>query len=359
MGAEIILRKSYNAVKNGYNRFVIPRKFKKEIDSHLRNNKDDEIPHLSKEQQNEVESFWGKYGISLSSLEWHRFYYSKAGIEDPRFVPEDVFHQIIRPRMNDIHLAAAWSDKAFTDWVVRDVKTVNSVVRCVNGRLLDENYRLINVSEADRILNSYEALVIKPTMFTDTGKNVVLQNAPFDVSEIALKYGKYFVIQIPLKQHREYSKLNESSVNTLRIDTVLFDDRAFAVSAFIKVGQPGEFTDNGGGANRIFIGIRNGRFTDFAYDHDCNKTYQIPSKYEFAGKTVPFFNEMCEAVEKAHSYIPHFGLAFWDVAVDENGEPTIVEMNLRYPDTHVPQVGSGPFFGEYTEEVLKYINKNK
>ena len=64
---------------------------------------------------------------------------------------------------------------------------------------------------------------------------------------------------------------------------------------------------------------------------------------------------MCAAVEKAHSYVPHFGLAFWDVSVDSNGQPTIVEMNLRYPDTFIPQVGSGPFFGEFTEDVLRYL----
>lgn len=340
-----------------YRNFALSRTFNKEIKEHINDSSEPIISALSPAQEKDIKEYWDQFGISIKSTEWHRYYYSKTGILNPRFVPDNVFHQLIRPRMNDIHLAVAWSDKSFTDHVVHDVKTVKSVLRCVNGRLLDEDFRLLDPKTANANLNKYEQLVIKPTMLTDTGKNVTLQSAPFDVLAIAKKYGKNYVVQLPFKQHNELAALNESSVNTVRINTVLFDDKAHATSAFIKVGQPGEFTDNGGGKNRIFIGISDGKYSDFAYDHDCNKFYSIPTGQLFANKPVPYYREMCRAVEKAHSYIPHFGLAFWDVSADEYGEPTIIEMNLRYPDTYVPQVGSGPFFGEYTDDLLKYLRK--
>ncbi len=221
-----------------------------------------------------------------------------------------------------------------------------------------QTFQLIDRKTANRIMNEYEALVLKPTMLTDTGKNVVLQSGPFDISVIINRYGKNFVVQIPLKQHPDMALLNESSVNTVRIDTVLFDTEAHALSGFVKVGRPGDFTDNGGGEqDRVFIGIHNGHFQDFAIDHDCNRFYSIPSGYEYAGKKVPFYEDMCRAVEQAHKAVPHFGLAFWDISVDMNGEPTIIEMNLRYPDSYIPQVASGPFFAEYTDDVLRYIQR--
>ncbi len=343
-------------------RYYKQRKFrirhKKAIESHIRKATDGPIPELSSEQKQAAEAYWSRYGITLSSTEWHRYYYAKTGREDPRFVPDDVFHRVIRPRMNDINLAAAWSDKAYTDWVVRDVKTVESVVRGVNGRLLDREFGLIDRKTANRIMNEYPTLVFKPTMFTDTGKNIELAQAPFEIDDIIARYGKNFVVQIPLRQHPDMALLNESSVNTMRINTVLFDDKAYAVSGFVKAGQPGDFTDNGGGdAHRIFLGIQDGHYTDFAFDHDCNKFYSLPNGYAFAGQKIPFFEEVCRAAEKAHTRVPHFGMAFWDMAVDVNGEPTIVEMNLRYPDSYFPQIASGPFFGERTEDVLKYISR--
>ena len=336
----------------------LDKKFRTAIETHFRKTTDMEIPELTSVQKQEVEAYWKAYGITLSTTDWHRYYYAKTGMHDPHFVPDDVFHRIIRPKMNDIILAAAWSDKAYTDWVVRGVKTVRSVVRCVNGRLLNERFELIDRKTANTIMNEHDALVFKPTMLTDTGKNVVLAHAPFEINDIVARYGKYFVVQIPLKQHPDMALLNESSVNTVRIDTVLFDTQAHALTAFVKAGRPGDFTDNGGGEkDRVFIGIRDGHYAGFAFDHDCNRFSSIPSGFAFAGQKVPFFEEMCRAVEKAHVAVPHFGLAFWDVSVDVNGEPIIVEMNLRYPDSYVPQIAGGPFFGDYTDDVLKYISK--
>lgn len=358
MGPMKIVKKAARKLKNSYKNRKLDQKFSRAIKTHFEKTTDTDFPELTAAQKREAEDYWKSFGISLSSTDWHRYYYAKTGTVDPRFVPDDVFHRIIRPKMNDIRMAASWSDKAYTDWVVRGVKTVRSVVRCVNGRLLNEQFQLIDRKDADRILNSFEALVLKPTMLTDTGKNVVLAHAPFSIDDIIARYGRFFVAQIPLKQHPDMALLNESSVNTIRIDTVLFDTEAHALTAFVKAGRPGDFTDNGGGEkDRVFIGIRDGRYADFAFDHDGNKFYSIPSGYAFAGQEVPCYRELCRAVERAHTAIPHFGLAFWDVTVDDNGEPTIVEMNLRYPDSYVPQIAAGPFFGAYTEEVLEYIKR--
>ena len=355
MGLNKTAKRIINSATSYHREYQYRKKFQRAIGEHLEKTTDMVIPELTASQKHDVEDYWKGHGITLSSMDWHRFYYAKTGMIDPRFVPDDVFHRIIRPKMNDYQLGAAWSDKAYTDWVVRDVKTVRSVVRCVNGRLLNEQYELIDRKATNIILNSYETLVLKPTMFTDTGKNVILAHAPFSINDIIAHYGRFFVVQIPLKQHPEMALLNESSVNTIRIDTILLGMEAHSVSAFVKAGQPGEFTDNGGGEKRIFIGIRDGKYVDYAIDHDCNRFYTIPSGYSFAKQAVPFFKEMCAAAEKAHTHVAHFGLAFWDMSVDVNGEPTIVEMNLRYPDSYIPQVASGPFFGNYTDEVLSYI----
>lgn len=351
-------RKTIKRALGTYRENQSKKRFQTAIQRHIQKTTDTAIPELSAEAKQEALAYWRERGIELSSTEWHRYYYAKTGNIDPRFVPDDVFHRVIRPRMNDIHMAAAWSDKAYTDWVVRDVKTVRSVLRCVNGRLLNEQFELIDRKAANVILNSYEALVLKPTMFTDTGKNVVLAHAPFAIDDILAKYGRFFVVQIPLRQHPDMALLNESSVNTIRVDTVLFDKEAHAIPAIVKVGRPGDFTDNGGGdKQRVFLGVNHGCYTDFAFDHDCNKFYSLPNGFAFAGQKIPFLREICRAAEKAHTRVPHFGLAFWDMSVDVNGEPVIVEMNLRYPDSYIPQVASGPFFGDYTEEVLKYIQK--
>lgn len=320
---------------------------------------DTDIQKLSEEQIKEIRAFWSRNGIENIPLDWHKLLYSITGKQKPEFIPEIIFQQIVRPAMNDYTFAGVWSDKAYIDYFIRGVKTARSIVRNVNGRFLDEHFNLITIQEAQTIVDQYMKLVIKPSTYTDTGKGVCLLSAPFNLPELVNKYKKNFVIQLPLKQHSDMSKLNPSSINTIRINSVLFETEAHVMSAFVKVGQMGEFADNSG-KERYFIGIHeDGSFFDYAIDHDLNRYKKIPSGYDFANQKIPCYDKVCRAIEKAHKCIPHFGLAFWDVCVNEDGEPVIVEVNLRYPDGTIPQAAGNPFLGKYTKEVMEYIKQKK
>lgn len=315
----------------------------------------DAVPELTAPQIAEIREFWGAYGYKDVPLQWHRFYYAKTGMIRPDFIPAPFFFQDIKPAMNDVGYGAVWSDKAYLDFFLKGTPTVECVLRNVNGRWLDADHRLISEKQAEETLSRFEELVVKPAVDTNTGKGVVLLRSPFSLEKIKESHGRNFVVQIPLRQHPEMAKLNESSVNTIRVNSVLLQDEAHVMSAFVKVGQAGAFADNSG-HDRRFIGIReDGTFMDYAIDHDYNKYDAIPSGYDFAGRKIPSFDKICRTVEEAHRKIARFGFAFWDVCVSESGEPVIVEMNLKNPDSMVPQVCSGPFFGRYTEEILKFI----
>ncbi len=317
------------------------------------------IPPLTEEEKNEIAGYWNKYGLSFP-LDWHRFYYGTTGIKDVRYIPEPVFQIDVKPYFNNRGAGLIWGDKSYTDLFVRGVPVVRSVVRNVSGHFLDEKFQLISFEQAAAAADRYDRLVVKPTLHTDTGKGVKLLEAPYDLKAIDLEYKKNYVLQIPLVQHEEMALLNASSINTIRINSVLLDDKAHVMSAFVKVGQAGEFADNAG-HDRYFIGITaEGRFCDYAIDHDLRKYQEIPSGFRFAGKEVPSFRKACRTAEKAHECLPHFGFVFWDVAIDQEGEPVIVEANLRYPDTVIPQTsGAGALLGDYTEEILNKYLKEK
>lgn len=340
-----------NGLKRAWNNDLkLVRKITREYDI--------KIPELNEKEQQQISAYWMQYGLEFSE-DWHRLLYGITGKHEVSFVAEPVFHQKIKPVYNDFKFASVWGDKAYTDYFIRDAKVVRSVVRNVNGRFLDEAFHVITMAEAAEIMHSYDSLVIKPSTMTDTGKGVKLLHKPYDLEELAKAYKKNFVIQLPLKQHAELAKLNASSVNTIRVNSVLLGTEAHVMSAFIKVGQTGQFADNNG-HERFFIGItEEGCFNDYAIDHDLKKYDRIPSGYAFAGQKVPSFDKVCAAIEKAHKNVAHFGFAFWDVSVDEFGEPVVIEVNLRYPDTVIAQATGSPFFGRYSDAVLSYYFENK
>ena len=317
------------------------------------------VPELSEADIREINEFWKPYLSKVPTL-WHKLFYAKTGTKRPDFVAKKVFNHNIRPQMNDSKLAGSWSDKAYLDYHVKGVRTPQCVVRNVSGRFLDENFRLISRDEAQEILNRYERLVIKPTMFTHTGMGVCLLQAPYDIGQIIKDYKKNYVIQLPVTQHPDMARLNASSVNTIRVNSVLFDTEAHVMSAFVKVGQTGEFADNSG-KDRFFIGIdtETGCFRNYAINHDLQVFHELPSGFDFKGQKIPNFQKLCEDICRAHQCLPHFGFAFWDVCVGEDGETIVIEVNLRSPEPTIAQAAGEPFLGKYTKRILDYIKGRK
>lgn len=354
MGAKDSAKKVFFTLLEGHRRrkyFKVIKKQYEEID--------EKIPVLTDAQKKSIKQYWAKYGYDVP-LDWHRFLYNRTGKEIVEFVPEQTFHQEIMPYMNDPKFVNIWSDKCYLDFFVNRVGTVQTVLRNVNGRYIDKDFNLISLEDAENMLNKqYESLVVKPSTETSTGKGVQLLKAPFDLKSLDQSYKRNFVFQIPLKQHEAFGKFNKSSVNTIRVNSVIMGTEIHIMSAFIKVGQAGKFADNSG-HDRFFIGIKNdGTFADYAINHDMKRFSELPSGYDFRNQPVLFYDKICETVKTAHACIPHFGFAFWDIAIKEDGTPVIIEVNLRHPNAIIAQATGRPFLGEYTESVLKLVNKRK
>lgn len=331
--------------------------FYKKILNQLIKKHNEKIKPLTDVQISQIKAYWNQFGIKIDA-DWHKLMYSITGMQTPCFLTEQAFHQDIKKHMNQPMFASVWGDKAYIDMFLKDVKAVRCVIRNVNGRFLDENFQLVDRNQVAQIISKYDSLVIKPSTNTHTGHGVKLLTQPYDLDSIIREYGKNYVIQIPLMQHEDMAKLNASSINTIRVNSVLFEKEAHVMSAFVKVGQAGEFADNHG-SNRFFVGIRNdGTYMDYAVDCNLNKYSSIPSGYAFAGKPVPYYEQLCKAIENAHQCIPHFGFAYWDVCIDASGIPVVVEINLRNPDTNIAQAACGPYFGEFTEPIMRYIAEN-
>ena len=45
----------------------------------------------------------------------------------------------------------------------------------------------------------------------------------------------------------------------------------------------------------------------------------------------------------------------WDFAVDESGEPVLIEMNINYGELDFHQLCNGPIFGDQTKEIVKEV----
>ena len=94
--------------------------------------------------------------------------------------------------------------------------------------------------------------------------------------------------------------------------------------------------------------------------NDCGYT-QKGERYDvhpFSEGFVPNFDKALEAVMRCHMHVPMFGVASWDIAIDAEGEPVLIEYNVGGAGIDIHQYNNGPLYGKYRERIIADAFKN-
>lgn len=164
------------------------------------------------------------------------------------------------------------------------------------------------------------------------------------------------VVQEPIKQCKELNSVNSSSVNTVRILTLLRNKEVKAYSAVLRMGIDGAKVDNASSGG-ITCGINSdGTLKDVAYSAKGVKYELHPtSGVNFGTIKIPSYGKAVDLVKSIHPRLGHFKLVSWDIAIDEYNEPVLIEANLHYGELDFHQLNNGPLFGDDTEEILNEV----
>ena len=152
----------------------------------------------------------------------------------------------------------------------------------------------------------------------------------------------YYVHTKIIEQHREINKINDKSVSTLRIISLITsENHPEIISAFMRFGVGNSVVDNASSGG-FFVGVNMKEGTlkkkgHYMLDYGGKVVHEHPdSGFTFEGFKVPYFKEACEEVLKGIKVIPDRFIG-WDVAITSNG-PIIVEANSG---PHLPTVEMG------------------
>lgn len=153
-----------------------------------------------------------------------------------------------------------------------------------------------------------------------------------------------WVIQERVEQHPLLAKINASSVNTVRLMTLVAESGEVGViGAVLRMGVGHSEIDNteGGG---IFAPIELDHGTlahatsQFGRsDHDVHPD----SGARIRGMTVPHWKAVREVATRAHRLLPFPRTLGWDIAVTLDG-PVIIEVNSDYYYNHLQSDGQSP-----------------
>lgn len=144
------------------------------------------------------------------------------------------------------------------------------------------------------------------------------------------------IIEELVVQHDKMSSLCPSSVNTVRIATLLGDKKQGIVYAFLRIGN-GRVMDNvdcGGMAARVDLDT--GTLLTVGADKQGNVYEKHPKTgTPIIGFTVPHWEECKRICLEAAKKVPQMRFIAWDVAVTPDG-PVFIEGN-SFPSHAVPQ----------------------
>lgn len=138
-------------------------------------------------------------------------------------------------------------------------------------------------------------------------------------------------------QNSEMSKLNPTSINTVRITTILWNGEAHFMYALLRCGLTGMQVDNVASGGIYTVLGEHGKVVNPFWSDKTLKTYENhpTNGFKLLGFSVPQFDEAVQLCKKAALVEPHMKYIGWDVAITDNG-PVLVEGN-QLPGYDMPQ----------------------
>ena len=309
-----------------------------------------------KEFRRRVLSYWKKYGVRPQKR-WFDLYCCGMDSYDPRFITDPIWVLKIRPYFNKDSFRDAYADKCMFSRILPEVKKPETIVKNIAGYYYNgDGEQLISFEKAVSVCEQESHLIIKPSgmskgdgiLFYDKGKT----DTAF-IRDSFLSIGRDFVVQRIVKQHIDLAKLNETSLNSVRVISFHFKDEIMILSAQLRIGGTGSRVDNVSAGGCAVAINPDGSLFEKSVTRKSNWTDTAPNGMKFKDIKVPNYQGIIDTVRMLHKKLPYFNIVGWDFAVGEDGTPIMVEYNVR-PGQN--QIGCGaPTFGAMTEEVLNEV----
>lgn len=317
---------------------------------------------LTREQKAEIREFYRPYG--KVDMVFHRFFTEKTGVFSPYYLPTNLYINAVDEYFNDRTESQVMGNKCYYPmyFARAGIKQAECVLMRMNGFWFTENQCQLTAEQIKDVLNEIPAVFVKKAMLSSGGKGVQYIERPENgelyplVMKAIADIHVDIVIQRPVEQHPALSAFNPSSVNTIRVVSLLREDGVKIYSCLLKTGLEGSKVDNGSGGG-VSCGITaEGRLRKNAHNsagitYDRHPTTGIV----FEDYEIPCFDGVLELVRKAHPMLPHFRLVSWDIAVNADGEAVLIEANLAKGGLIFNQLNNGPLFGDDTKAILDEV----
>lgn len=311
---------------------------------------------LTDEQKKETQKFYSQY--KTPNLVFHEFFTEKTGEFHVDYIPIDLYVGYIDPYFNNIKEAKYVDNKCYFGTLFHSIPQPVILAKRVNGMWMTGDNQIIPFERIEELISEEDGVFFKEAQTSAGGHGVTFiqksANMLSEIKKVAVTTPTDVLIQRRIIQHERMAAINPSSVNTLRVYSVLgLDGSVTNYSTVLRTGV-GETKVDNYASGGLSVGVTDdGRLKKYGYNKKGERVEKHPTTgLVFEDYEIPSFNKVIALVQKAHPMVPHFRSVSWDVAISADGSPILIEGNLCRGGIDLLQLSNGPLYGTDTKKYL-------
>jgi len=301
---------------------------------------------VTKKVKEEIKEYSNEVFGSPSFWPYLALYTEIKGEFIPGWLPADYFQIILLDEWNLKRFSEVSDIKTFYHMYFEDF-TVKPIIVKVSGIYFDQHWNTISKDKLiDRLRSSAPEIVVKKDGGF-AGRDIRFIKTK-DLNIRDFENGKEnLVVQPVVQQHPVLSEFHSQSLNTLRIATFLGTDGSVSLKfVLLRFGTGGNRIDNASAGGRYcFLNVEGEPVTGILDSDGLNVNYEN-SILANSLKTlkVPSVKDAIDKCIQHHSLFPYVRYIAWDVCIDIDSKPRMIEWNSVRPNMWQAEPHVGPIW---------------
>lgn len=274
---------------------------------------------------------------------WLHVYAAVSGSFREGWIPDNYYGLVVDPHKSG-EVAKVALIKSFTNRIL-NTEALPDLGYVIDGLYYSRDYRPVSQRELTDILFARDDRVVFKADNSYQGRSVSFmtrEDSPVS-GRPPLPDG---VFQAPIRQHDFFAALSPSATATLRITTARELDGSIAVkAAYLRLGRVQDDIVRSRSHVRVAVDPASGALDETGFLHDWRTIDAHPDTgLRFGGRVIPHFAAATQLCRSLHQGCPHMPCLGWDLCIDQDDQPRLMEWNARYNDIKFSEATHGPCF---------------
>lgn len=274
---------------------------------------------------------------------WLYVYTAMAGHFKEGWIPDNYYHQVVIPKIQGdygkISFLKPLNNKLF------EVPASPDIAYFINGHWFSPDLKPIAKDALKELAFDKGDRIVYKLDQSYQGRGVFVYNqSSLNVEELEIKGNG--TLQMYIEQHPFFDEFLADSVANIRMTTVIGRDHTPSLRAcYLRFGRSSETHVKSDSHVRVPVALGSGELSNVGYLNNWKTiTHHPDSLTSFSKKTIPSYSNCVQLVLELHKNLPMVQAIGWDLAVDKNNRPRLMEWNGYGNDIKFSEATQGPCF---------------